>query len=250
MTRLRRLTGTQWAVVLAVTVLAAAGITVAALTAGGPSRPAVKLQLTNPSPGPSGPATPAVTTPAASQPAPVSPTVVTPPPRAYTVSPRPPAQAAGPGPSQPGAGEVTRCPLNMKCTLPCPDLGTCTPSPACPPNAMCAQPAVGDALVLTDADNGRTVTIAPGGRVVVQLGSTYWTFDAPSNPSVLAAQGAQQTASCPVKGLPGSGCGTATVTYAAAASGTAVVSAQRTTCGEAMLCPSGQGSFRVTVVVG
>ena len=44
MERLRRLTRAQWAVVLAVTVLVAAGITVAALSLGRPSRPAVKLQ--------------------------------------------------------------------------------------------------------------------------------------------------------------------------------------------------------------
>jgi hypothetical protein len=129
----------------------------------------------------------------------------------------------------------------MKCTLPCPDPGT---------DAMCAQPATGDVLLITDADNGKTVTVAAGSQVSVQLASTYWTFDAPSNPAVLAAQGPQQTAPCAAKTFPGSGCGMATVTYAAAAPGTAVVAAHRTTCGEAMLCTSDQSGFRVTVVVG
>jgi hypothetical protein len=115
---------------------------------------------------------------------------------------------------------------------------------------MCAQPAPGDVLVITDADNGKTVTVTVGNRVSVQLASTYWTFDAPSNPAVLAAQGPQETAPCAAKTLPGSGCGVATVTYAAASSGTAVVAAHRTTCGEAMLCSSDQSGFRVTVVVG
>ena len=136
MKRLRSLTRGQWAVVVAVTVLVAAGITVAALSLGGrgPSRPAVKLQVTNPSPAPSGPITPVtsgparptVTTPAAGQPAPhgttAPPTVITPPPRAYTVSPPTapanPAQVASLSPSPPGAVEVAKCPLNMKCTLP------------------------------------------------------------------------------------------------------------------------------------
>ena len=133
MKRLRRLTRAQWAVVLAVTVFVAAGITVAALSLGRPSRPAVKLQVTNPSPAPSGPnapatsgpATPTATTPAAGQPAPsgtpAPPTAITPPPRAYTVSPPPPttpAHVASPSASPPGAVEVAKCPLNMKCTLP------------------------------------------------------------------------------------------------------------------------------------
>ena len=124
MKRLRRLTGAQWAVVLAVTVLVAAGITVAALSLGRPSRPAVKLQVTNPSPAPSGPLAPATSGPAgprAPQGTPATPTVITPPPRAYTVSPPPPttpAHVASPSPSPPGAVEVAKCPLNMKCTLP------------------------------------------------------------------------------------------------------------------------------------
>jgi hypothetical protein len=113
---LRRLTRVQWAVVLAVTVLAAAGITVAALSLGRPSRPAVKLQVTNPSPPPSGPLAPATSGPAA----PTTPTVITPPPRAYTVSPPPttPAHVASSSPSPPGAVDVAKCPLNVKCTLP------------------------------------------------------------------------------------------------------------------------------------
>jgi hypothetical protein len=124
----------------------------------------------------------------------------------------------------------------MKCTMPCPDPGSCTP-------------ATGVVLMITDADNGKTVTVAAGSRVSVQLASTYWTIDGSSNPAVLAAQGPQETAPCAARTLPGSGCGMATVSYAALSSGTAVVAAHRTTCGEAMVCDSGQSGFRVTVVV-
>jgi hypothetical protein len=124
---LRRLTGAQWAVVVAVVVLVAAGITVTTLSLGGPSRPAVKLQVTNPSPPPPGPMAPGTSGPAGPRApqgtpgTPATPTVITPPPRAYTVSPPPPttpAHVASPSPSPPGAVEVAKCPLNMKCTLP------------------------------------------------------------------------------------------------------------------------------------
>ena len=256
MTRLRRLTRPQRAVVLAVIVLAAGGITAAALALGGRSRPAVKLQVTNPSPTTPAPTTPAVTTPSVTQPVTHAssppPAVVTPEPRVSTALPRtplPPVHVASPTPSLPGAGEPANCPMNRKCTLPCPDPGSCTPAATCPPNAMCAQPLSGDVLVITDADNGKTVTVARDSRISVQLASTYWTFDPASNPAVLAAQGPQQTSPCAAKTFPGSGCGVATVTYAAAASGTAVLAAHRSTCGEAMLCSSDQSSFRVTVVV-
>jgi hypothetical protein len=257
MTRLRRLTRPQWAVVLAGIVLVAGGITAAALALGSPSRPSVRLRVTNPSPTTPAPTMPAAATPSATQPVtPASPppaTVVAPQPRVSGLWPRPPlppVHLASPTPSAPGAVEPANCPMNMKCTLPCPDPGSCTPAPTCPPNAMCAQPLSGDVLVITDADNGKTVTVAAASRVSVQLSSTYWTFDPVSNPAVLAAEGPQQTSPCAAKTFPGSGCGIAAVTYAATASGTAVVTAHRSTCGEAMLCTPNQSGFRVTVVVG
>jgi hypothetical protein len=104
-------------------------------------------------------------------------------------------------------------------------------------------------LQLDDSSNGTSVTIAAGGRIQISLASTYWTFDPPSNPAVLAVQGPAQVTACPYKTVPGSGCGTATMTFAAEAAGTATISAHRTSCGEAMLCTGDQGSFKVTVFV-
>src|SRR5262249_35138126 len=66
-------------------------------------------------------------------------------------------------------------------------------------------------VAVTDADNGRTVTVAPGDRLTVTLGSTYWTFSGSSNAAVLRQVG-QPVASpgtCPpaggrdVRGRPG-----------------------------------------------
>src|SRR5215472_15681400 len=76
-------------------------------------------------------------------------------------------------------------------------------------------------VTVSDADNGRTVTIAPGQRLTVTLGSTYWTIGASSNPSVLrqVGQPVASPGSCP----PGVGCGEVSATFAAVQSGRADV---------------------------
>jgi hypothetical protein len=105
-------------------------------------------------------------------------------------------------------------------------------------------------VTVDEAANGTTVTLARGDRLKVVLHSTYWQFAAVSDPAVLTAEGAPRTGpgtSCPT--FPGSGCGTVTVTFTAARAGHAVVTAGRTSCGEAMGCPPSQSQFRVTVHV-
>ncbi len=49
--------------------------------------------------------------------------------------------------------------------------------------------------------------------------------------------------------MPGGGCGTVTAWFNADGPGTAVVTASRTSCGEAMACGGGAGSYRLTVIV-
>jgi len=101
---------------------------------------------------------------------------------------------------------------------------------------------------VSDADNGKTVTVAVGDRVIVTLHSTYWQIDAGSDPAVLRKDGA--TAYAPSGDcVPGGGCGTATASFTALASGHARVAASRTSCGEAMGCTGGAGSFFVDVNV-
>jgi hypothetical protein len=100
-----------------------------------------------------------------------------------------------------------------------------------------------------DADNGKTVTVAVGDRVVVTLNSTYWQIDAGSDPAVLRKDG--DTAYAPSGNcVPGGGCGTATANFTALAAGHARISASRTSCGEAMGCTGGAGSYYVEVNVG
>ena len=49
--------------------------------------------------------------------------------------------------------------------------------------------------------------------------------------------------------VPGGGCGTVTATYGAVHAGRVTVTANRTSCGEALRCSPEQGSFTVAVVV-
>jgi hypothetical protein len=90
---------------------------------------------------------------------------------------------------------------------------------------------------LDDASDGSTVTLRPGDHLDVLLHSTYWTFNRPSDRAVLSADGKPVYGpgeSCPP--YPGSGCGTVSVRYTARRAGSAVVSADRSSCGEAVRC--------------
>jgi hypothetical protein len=86
--------------------------------------------------------------------------------------------------------------------------------------------------------------------VVVQLASLYWGFPNPPDPSILRPVGSPTLVPAPVGTcVPGGGCGTATATFTAVGAGSTQVSASRTTCGEALLCTGGNGSYAVHVVV-
>lgn len=111
-----------------------------------------------------------------------------------------------------------------------------TPSPAPPPTVK----------NLSESDKNTTVTLKTGDRIWVVLNSTYWEFSPPS--SNVLMQVAEPVYAPDLKGhIPGSGAGTVTVEYLVANAGTALISASRTSCGEALLCTGDQGSYAVTV---
>ena len=88
-----------------------------------------------------------------------------------------------------------------------------------------------------------------GDHVVVTLHNTYWRIAAPVG-GVLTPVGSQADSPSPDGScLPGVGCGTVRAEFVASTVGTAKLTASRTTCGEAMGCPPGQGHFEVDVVV-
>lgn len=106
-------------------------------------------------------------------------------------------------------------------------------------------------MVIGEQDNGHSVSLRPGQRLELQLGSTYWQVDGSSDPNVLRlTAGTSVSISPQIKGcVPGEGCGTVTALFDAVAPGRADVSARRTSCGEAMSCTGNLGFYRVTVVV-
>jgi hypothetical protein len=99
--------------------------------------------------------------------------------------------------------------------------------------------------------NGRSVTLHPGDRLIVTLPSTNWSFHRSSNPRVLGLIGPVRVvrtlfnrATCPY-----GGCGTVTARFRAVWPGIAQVSASRTSCGEAMGCTGAAAIYRLTAVV-
>jgi plastocyanin len=124
-------------------------------------------------------------------------------------------------------------------------LSACAKTSAGPSGATPPPPVT---VKVADADNGKTVHVPQGSTVRVVLGSTYWTVQDGSNHQVLALQGAPTV--LPSGGcVPGQGCGTVTATFRALAAGTSVITASRTTCGEALRCTGSEGSYRIVVIV-
>jgi hypothetical protein len=104
-------------------------------------------------------------------------------------------------------------------------------------------------VTVSEAANGKTITVRRRDEVTAVLHSTYWKFNNPSDQRVLMAEGDPVTSPQPGGCVPGQGCGTVTVRYLAVGVGRTVVSAHRDTCGEAMRCTPAASDWRVTVVV-
>ena len=130
-------------------------------------------------------------------------------------------------------------------------MSTASPSATTPSAAPTGTPTgAPSSRTVGDADDRGTVTLRTGGSLSVVLHSTYWQYDPPSDPSVLRPAGDPTSApDRPGTCVPGGGCGTVTATYHALRPGRAVVTAHRSSCGEALGCTGDAGRFSVTVVV-
>ena len=103
---------------------------------------------------------------------------------------------------------------------------------------------------VSETDDRTTVGLRTGGTLRVVLHSTYWQIDPASDPTVLSSEGRPSASPDPPGScVPGGGCGTVTATLRALRPGRAVVSAHRTSCGEALRCTGDRGGWTVTVVV-
>jgi hypothetical protein len=105
------------------------------------------------------------------------------------------------------------------------------------------------AVLLDEHANNTTVRVVQGVDVVLELHSTYWMSVGSSQPAVLREDGAPRVRPAPSQCVPGGGCGQVDATFSALGIGTAVLSASRTTCGEALACGPDDSHYRVTVVV-
>ena len=118
--------------------------------------------------------------------------------------------------------------------------GGASPSPGSTPEA--------GQIVATDSDNGKTLELHVGDRLELKLDSTYWNIQESSDLGVLRLAGPM--AISPQPGcVPGAGCGLAIASFEAVGTGSADITASRSSCGEAMRCVGNAGSYRLAVVV-
>jgi hypothetical protein len=104
-------------------------------------------------------------------------------------------------------------------------------------------------VVLDEHANKTTVRVVVGVDVVLQLHSTYWMNFGSSQPAVVRANGEPSVQPAPSQCVPGGGCGLEQATFTAVRAGTAVLSASRTSCGEALACGPAASHYRVTILV-
>lgn len=127
-------------------------------------------------------------------------------------------------------------------------LAACSTPTSTPPAVLATSSTVHShpLAMATSKDNGHTMTLTVGQTLSVRLDSTYWTF-APATPPL--HENGQPVVSTGGPCVPGQGCGTVTAGFYASGPGETVVSANRTSCGEAMRCVGQAGEYRLTVVV-
>lgn len=107
------------------------------------------------------------------------------------------------------------------------------------------------AVVARDSSNGHTLSLNVGERLELVLASDYWTVSGSSVPRVLRQDGPSSALKRPPTcgPIPGLGCVPIRTDFSAVSPGTALITASRLSCGEALRCPPSRQHFTLTVVV-
>lgn len=107
----------------------------------------------------------------------------------------------------------------------------------------------GPTVTVSSSDRLSHVTLFKGGHLVVTMKSTYWKIRRPSGHALrpLGSPVTHSMFNCHQP--PGSGCGTVVESFVAIASGTSVISAARSSCGEALRCSAANASWSESVRV-
>ena len=100
---------------------------------------------------------------------------------------------------------------------------------------------------LDEASNGKHLNVHFGDTIVVTLHSTYWTFGVPGGFILQPITPPQVGKGINCPSVPGSGCGTVSMTYNVGKVGSGSLNAHRTTCGEALKCTAAQSTWSVTI---
>lgn len=122
------------------------------------------------------------------------------------------------------------------------------PAPAPTPTPT-PTPAPSPTVSLDENSDGKTIQVMPGSTIDLVLHSTYWQIQ-PTKSPVLKPLMDEPLVTGQLSNPPGMGKGTVEMKYQVVAAGTAVITASRTTCGEAMKCVGKDGAFKVTIAAG
>lgn len=108
-------------------------------------------------------------------------------------------------------------------------------------------------ITISESSNGKRIQVATGSLLKIALHSTYWAAGATTNlkpigePTITPIIPSDTSpANCR---HPGTGCGTVVWSYKVIKKGSAMFSATRTSCGEALRCTPDQMLFKVNLKV-
>jgi len=128
---------------------------------------------------------------------------------------------------------------------------SCMVTAGCGTAGPAANPVPPKVIVVHDNANGTTVSMRAGDSLELILSSSYWKVAGSSASHVLKQVGdtvqLPRPSTCP--SIPGLGCNPLQTDFKALASGKAIITASRQTCGEALACTGPKRLFTLTVVV-